>query len=93
VARRGEVVVGLALVAVYARLTGVEGRLEDVVVDGSHRGAGVGRALVEAAIEVARARGASHLELTSGPGREAANRLYRRLGFRPRETSVYRLAL
>ncbi len=92
-AREGGAIVGVALVAVYRKLSGVEARLEDVVVDEPARGAGAGSALVEAAIELARARGATHLELTTSPRREAANRLYERLGLRRRETNVYRIDL
>jgi ribosomal protein S18 acetylase RimI-like enzyme len=46
-----------------------------------------------AAIQLAEQSGARHLNLTSRPDREAANRLYRRLGFDHRETNVYRLML
>ena len=53
----------------------------------------LGEALNMAAIEEARARGAITVELTSRPSREAANRLYRRIGFEPRETNVYRYSL
>jgi GNAT superfamily N-acetyltransferase len=92
-ARREGEIVGLAVVAVFPRLSGVAGRLEDVVVDAAARGAGVGAALVRAALAVARERGATSMELTSGPWREAANRLYPRLGFRRRDTNVYALDL
>jgi len=90
---QGDRIVGLAMVAVYHRLSGVSAHLHDVVVDGGARGLGVGAALVEEAIEVARRRGAYSLELTSAPWREAANRLYPRLGFHRRETNVYWLKL
>ena len=90
---QGDRIVGLAVVAVYHRLSGVSAHLHDVVVDGGARGLGVGAALVEEAIEVARRRGASSLELTSAPWRKAANRLYPRLGFHRRETNVYWLKL
>jgi GNAT superfamily N-acetyltransferase len=90
---RGDSIVGLAVVAVYRRLSGLAAHLHDVVVDDAARGQGVGAALVEAAIEVARQRGAYSLELTSAPWREAANRLYPRLGFQRRETNVYWLKL
>jgi len=90
---QGDRIVGLAVVAVYHRLSGVSAHLHDVVVDGGARGLGVGAALVEEAIEVARRRGAYSLELTSAPWRKAANRLYPRLGFHRRETNVYWLKL
>jgi len=92
-ARDGGDIVGLAVVAVYRRLSGVSAHLHDVVVDGAARRRGCGGALVEAAIEVARERGAYSLELTSAPWREAANRLYPRLGFQRRDTNVYWLKL
>lgn len=92
-AYEGDAILGLAVVAVYRRLSGVSAHIHDVVVDGAARGRGAGAALVTTAIEVARERGADGLELTSAPRREAANRLYPRLGFQRRETNVYWLKL
>jgi ribosomal protein S18 acetylase RimI-like enzyme len=62
-------------------------------VDGGARGHGVGEALSRAAIDEARARGAVTVDLTSRPSREAANRLYQRIGFVRRDTNVYRFDL
>jgi ribosomal protein S18 acetylase RimI-like enzyme len=76
--------------AVFRIPTGVRAWVEDVVVDGSARGQGVGEALNRAALEVAARRGARTVDLTSRPSREAANRLYQRIGFVQRETNVYR---
>ena len=45
------------------------------------------------AIDIARDLGAKTVDLTSRPSREAANRLYQRIGFEPRETNVYRYSL
>ena len=70
--------------------TGVRAWIEDVVVDAAVRGRGVGEALSQAALTRAAAAGARTVDLTSRPSREAANRLYRRLGFVPRETNLYR---
>ena len=79
------------LVAPHAdRADTVRAWIEDVVVDGAYRRQGIGNALVRAAIERAREAGARRVDLTSRPTREAANRLYRRLGFAQRETNVYR---
>jgi len=64
--------------------------IEDVVVDEAGRGQGVGAALVQAALERSAERGARTVDLTSRPSREAANRLYLRLGFETRDTNVYR---
>jgi len=70
--------------------TGLRAWIEDVVVDESARGAGAGEALVLTAISRADAAGARTVDLTSRPSREAANRLYLRLGFEARTTNVYR---
>ena len=43
-------------------------------------------------VEHARELGCRTVDLTSRPSREAANRLYQRAGFVPRDTNVYRLA-
>ncbi|MGH9093521.1 MAG: GNAT family N-acetyltransferase [Acidimicrobiales bacterium] len=88
----GEVVGSLTL-AVFRLPTGVRAWIEDVVVDGDRRGAGIGAALVRAALASAEEAGARTVDLTSRPDREAANRLYLRLGFEQRRTNVYRHAL
>jgi ribosomal protein S18 acetylase RimI-like enzyme len=84
---------GTALVSVVEDLAGRHARLEDVVVDAGARGRGIGAALTAEAIRVATAQGAVSLNLTSAPRREAANRLYRRMGFSQYETNVYHLTL
>lgn len=71
--------------------TGMRAWIEDVVVDADARGQGVGEALNRYALDVAAEHGARSVDLTSRPSREAANRLYQRLGFQPRETNVYRI--
>jgi ribosomal protein S18 acetylase RimI-like enzyme len=73
--------------------TGLRAWIEDVVVDGEARGRGVGRLLNEAALDRAREAGATTVDLTSRPSREAANRLYQRIGFEQRSTNVYRFDL
>ncbi len=83
-------VLGSLTLALFRVPTGVRAWIEDVVVDEASRGHGVGQALVTSALERAREAGARTVDLTSRPSREAANRLYRRLGFAPRETNVYR---
>ncbi len=91
VARDGEGrVVGSLTLAVFRIPTGVRAWIEDVVVDGAARGRGVGAALVEAALARAEAAGARTVDLTSRPDRDAANRLYVRMGFAARATNVYR---
>ncbi len=93
VARVEGVIVGSLTLATFRIPTGVRAWIEDVVVDESARGHGVGEALNRAALDRARAEGAITVELTSRPSREAANRLYQRLGFVTRDTNVYRFTL
>ena len=73
--------------------TGVRAWKEDVVVDIEARGMGIGQALNEYAIQMAEQAGAKTIDLTSRPSREAANRLYQRLGFVARETNIYRYTI
>ena len=89
-ARSGAEVVGLLTLVVFRIPTAVRAWIEDVVVDESARGSGVGEALSRAALAEAERRGARTVELTSRPSREAANRLYQRIGFARRDTNVYR---
>jgi len=86
-------VVGSLTLAFYRIPTGLKAWIEDVVVDESARGLGVGEALNLAAIDEARQRGAKNVSLTSRSSREVANRLYQRLGFEPYETNLYRFGL
>ncbi|MFN2606945.1 MAG: GNAT family N-acetyltransferase [Acidimicrobiales bacterium] len=82
--------VGSLTLAVFRIPTGVRAWVEDVVVDEAARGRGVGEALNREALRRATAAGARTVDLTSRPSRQAANRLYRRLGFEQRDTNVYR---
>jgi ribosomal protein S18 acetylase RimI-like enzyme len=88
----GEVVGSLTLV-IFAIPTGWRAWIEDVVVDASSRGLGVGENLTMAAVDEARHRGVRSIDLTSRPSREAANKMYEKLGFERRDTNVYRLLL
>jgi ribosomal protein S18 acetylase RimI-like enzyme len=70
--------------------TGLRARIEDVVVDERLRRRGIGEVLTRAALDHARLAGAPWVDLTSNPARLAANRLYQRMGFEPRQTNLYR---
>ena len=85
--------VGSLTLVVFRIPTGLRGWIEDVVVNESARGAGVGEALTRAAIDEAKRRGVRSLDLTTRPSRDAANRLYTRLGFERRDTNVYRYVI
>ncbi len=89
----GGAIIGSLTLARFRIPTGVRAWIEDVVVDDAARGRGVGEALNRRALELATAAGARSVDLTSRPSREAANRLYQRLGFEPRDTNVYRYEL
>lgn len=84
-------IIGSLTLSSYPIPTGIRVWIEDVVVDETVRGRGIGEALVRFALIEARELGASSVELTSRPSRAAANRLYLRLGFVPRDTTAYRL--
>ncbi|HKW59140.1 MAG TPA: GNAT family N-acetyltransferase [Candidatus Dormibacteraeota bacterium] len=95
VARDGDQIVGTTTVIVYTTPFWIKARLDEVVVDASARGKGAGEALVKAALEVGRKKGAQVAELQSGraPNRDAAHRLYERLGFKIRDSDVMRTVL
>jgi len=83
-------IVGSLTLVVFPIPTGRRAWIEDVVVDQAARGRGVGAALNRAAVDRARGWGARTVDLTSRPSRVAANRLYQKLGFVVRESTVYR---
>jgi ribosomal protein S18 acetylase RimI-like enzyme len=93
VARLDGAIVGTLTLVTFRIPTGVRAWIEDVVVDDAARGHGVGDLLNRFALDLARAKGAKTVDLTSRPSREAANRLYQRIGFEPRDTNVYRYSL
>ena len=93
VARLEGRIVGSLTLIFYRIPTGLKAWIEDVVVDETARGHGIGELLNRAALDEARRRGAKAVSLTSRPSREAANRLYQRIGFESRPTNVYRYDL
>jgi ribosomal protein S18 acetylase RimI-like enzyme len=87
---KGGAIVGVLTLVTFRIPTALRAWIEDVVVDSSARGRGVGEQLTREALRVAWARGAQSVDLTSRHSREAAHRLYQRVGFVPRDTTVYR---
>jgi len=83
-------VLGMLSLVVFAIPTGVRAWIEDVVVDNEARGLGVGKALTNHAVREALKKGAQTIGLTARPSRVAANQLYQKVGFKQRETNVYR---
>ncbi len=86
-------IAGMLTLVSYPNVSGEKLWIEDVVVDGSFRGKGIGEMLIMAAIEYARGLGAREIKLTSRPFRTAANKLYQKLGFVMYETNVYKYKL
>ncbi len=85
--------IGMLTLAIFPIPTGTRAWIEDVVVDVEARGLGAGELLTSTAVQHAKGLGALTVDLTSRPGREAANALYRRVGFVQRETNVFRIRL
>jgi ribosomal protein S18 acetylase RimI-like enzyme len=86
-------ILGTLTLVTFRIPTGIRSWIEDVVVDDAARGKGLGEALTRAAVKRAGELGAKTVDLTSRPSREAANRLYQRVGFVLRETNFYRYSL
>ncbi|GGS79267.1 GNAT family N-acetyltransferase [Nonomuraea spiralis] len=83
-------IVGTLTLVVFPVATGTRARIEDVVVDAAARGRGIAAELTRHALRLAGQAEARTVDLTSRPDRAAANRLYERLGFRARNSTVYR---
>ena len=93
VAIEAEEVAGMLTLGCYHSPTGRKAWIEDVVVDAAYRDRGIGAELVRHAIDEARRLGVEQLMLTSNPMREAANRLYQRMGFERKMTNCYQMKL
>lgn len=87
------VIIGALTLSIYRVPTGIRSIIEDVIVDESARGQGIGESLMRYAIDLAREKGAGNISLTSNPMRDAANKLYLRVGFQKRETNAYQMKL
>ncbi|MEM7321779.1 MAG: GNAT family N-acetyltransferase [Actinomycetota bacterium] len=90
IAEEDDHIYGAMVLVVFTIPTGIRAWIEDVVVDEAARGKGVGALLNQTALDMAKEMGVKTVDLTSRPSREAANRLYQRLGFVARDTNVYR---
>ena len=86
-------IVGMATLLASTRLTGPYGYVQDVVVDEAQRGKGLGKLLMSAVTSRAKKLKIKEIRLSSNPSRIAANTLYQKLGFKQKETNVYRLEL
>jgi ribosomal protein S18 acetylase RimI-like enzyme len=90
IARSDSAITGMLTLVMFPVPTGLRAWIEDVVVDESARGQGVGELLTLEALRRAREAGARTVDLTSRPSRAAAGRLYERLGFTVRDSRLYR---
>lgn len=93
VAREKNHIVGMALLWFFRKVMGLQGSIEDMVVDEQYRERGIGKALCQTLIRRAKKSRLVHLDLTSRPERIAANDFYKKLGFELRDTNIYRLSL
>jgi ribosomal protein S18 acetylase RimI-like enzyme len=85
-------IVGTLSLVVFRIPTGIKAWIEDVVVDEKFREQGIGTSLIANALNRAKNLGIKTVDLTSRPERETANRLYKKMGFLPRKTNIYRYA-
>jgi ribosomal protein S18 acetylase RimI-like enzyme len=86
-------IIGMATLVTFRLPTGLRAWIEDVVVDEAARRTGVAETLTQAMLDRSRDQGCVTVDLTSRPAREAANRLYMKMGFALRDTNVYRLVI
>ena len=93
IARDGTRTVGIGLLLIVTKFRGRYGYVEDMMVDEEYRGRGIGKAIAEYLIELAKKRKIKTLELSTRPSRIPANNLYKKLGFQYKETNVYRMQL
>lgn len=89
-AKEKEKVVGMITLLVYRIPYIKKAGIEDFVVDEEYRGHGIGSKLLQIALEHAQKEGAAYVDFTSRPIRIESNSLYEKLGFKRRDTNVYR---
>ncbi|HJD93283.1 GNAT family N-acetyltransferase [Bacteroides coprosuis] len=86
-------IVGSLALVVFTIPTGKKAFIEDVIVDHSARGLGIGEKLIQKAIDLSKEKQVRRIELSSRPIRIPANKLYQKMGFKVRDTNFYRLEL
>jgi lactoylglutathione lyase len=80
----GDVLVAVERDRVVGHLQLVDGEIKNMAVDAAHRGRGIGRRLIEAAVERARADGRTRLAVATAAADAGNLRFYQRAGFRVR---------
>lgn len=65
--------------------------IDEIVVEPGHEGQGIGKRLMQKAVEVGHENEIIRFDLTSRPEKTAANALYEKMGFKKRDTNIWRL--
>lgn len=86
-------IVGTTTLVTFRIPTGMRAWIEDVIVDSACAGRGISYDINRHALDVAKSLGCRTVDLTSRPSREAANHVYKKLGFELRESNVWRFTL
>lgn len=86
-------IAGVVMISIYRIPDSKKCYLDDIIVDENFRGRGVATILFDKVIATAKENNAEYIMLTSNPKRVAGIKLYEKLGFKKRETNVYRLEL
>jgi len=81
IAENQEEIVGFLVLSYVSALTGLRAWIDDIAVDPTRRRQGIGQSLVEAAIQRASRRGATHLFMDTSRASLAVQRFYRACGF------------
>lgn len=84
-----EKIIGMATMAIYEVISGKKAWVEDVVVASEHRKKGIGEQLMKALIEKGKSLEINTILLYSNPKREAAHKLYKRLGFTEKGSTLF----
>lgn len=87
----GEKLVGTATLILLRQVIGTKATVEDVVVDYKYRGRGLGEDLMNELLRIAKELKVRKVMLTSGPDRIVARKLYEKLGFTIKDTSVFHI--
>ncbi len=83
-------IAGMILALVYRIPYVRKAYLDDLIVDTHYQGQGIGSALLEHAVSFTKEHGAAYVDFTSRPERVSGNSLYTKLGFKKRDTNIYR---
>lgn len=93
VAKENNNIVGMLSLVIYLVPSGKKSWIEDVVSDSGSRGKGIAKQLIQEALKFAEEQGLTKVDLTSNNQRLIAHKLYEKLDFEKRDTSVFRKTL